>query len=332
MAIKDSPVIESVVASVLPWQQSLVEQLVEQHRNQKLPHGLLIELRTAVDSIQFGWYLVTALLCDSTLSKPPCGECKSCRLMQANNYPDFTYTTLQDNDKTGKPNKDIKIDQIRRLIHQISLTNTLNAGKFALIYPAEKMNQSAANSLLKTLEEPSSRSTLILLSHHSSRLPVTIRSRCQKWTVNNPDKPEALSWLSQQGMEPALAEEYLRLAADDAQLALELSAQNFHQDYQEFSDLLQRFLNQQMDAGSLVNNLKSFDAATVRKLVKNEVMRYLYQQLNSALTIEIKSRLIELLDLVRKADWVLQIEDNNLNLQLQLEDVLISMKQILNRG
>ena len=332
MATKDTPALEAVVASVQPWQQALVDQLVELKRNQKLPHGLLIELQTAVDSVQFGWYLVTALLCDSSSSRPPCGECKSCRLMQANNYPDFTYTTLQENEKTNKPNKDIKIEQIRRLIHQISLTNTLNAGKFALIYPAEKMNQSAANSLLKTLEEPSDKSTLILLTHHSSRLPVTIRSRCQKWTVNNPDKPQALQWLQQQGMEQTLAAEYLQLAGDDAELALELFRQNFIQDSQAFSDLLQSFLNNQLDAASLVNSVKSLETGTVRKLVKHELMRHIHNLLDSGLNLDIKSRLVELLDLIQKTDWVLKIEDNNLNLQLQLEDVLISMKQILNRG
>lgn len=323
---------ELVIASVLPWQQPLVDQLVELKRSNKLPHGLLIQMQTPVTSISFAWYLVTSLLCESTTSTLPCGECKPCSLMRANNYPDFTYTALQENEKTHKPNKDIKIEQIRRLIHQITLTNSLNAGKYALIYPAEKMNQSAANSLLKTLEEPSDKSTLILISHHSSRLPITIRSRCQKWVVNSPDHALALQWLNTQGLDQNLATEYLRLAADDAQLALEMSQQNFFQDYQEFSQLLQRYLQNQMDASTLVNNLKSLEANTVRNIVKNELMRFINQQLETGLTQHIKFKIIELLDLIRKADWVLQVEDNNLNLQLQLEDVLISMKQIINRG
>ncbi len=332
MAKVETPTAELITASVLPWQQPLVDQLVELKRTNKLPHGLLIELPTPVNSISFAWYLVTALLCESTEAKPPCGECKSCSLMRANNYPDFTYTTLQENEKTHKPNKDIKIEQIRRLIHQITLTNNLSAGKYALIYPAEKMNQSAANSLLKTLEEPSDKSTLILISHHSSRLPITIRSRCQKWVVNSPDHEQALQWLNTQGLDQNLSAEYLRLAGDDAQLALEMSQQNFYQDYQEFSQLLERYFQNQMDASTLVNSLKSLEANTVRNIVKNELMRFIYQQLQLGLTQSIKKKIIELLDLIRKADWVLHVEDNNLNLLLQLEDVLISMKQIVNRG
>jgi DNA polymerase III subunit delta' len=332
MAKVEPPVSELFEASALPWQQLLVDQLVELKRANKLPHGLLIELQTSVNSINFGWYLVSALLCESTTIRPPCGECKPCSLMRANNYPDFTYTTLQENEKTHKPNKDIKIDQIRRLIHQISLTNSLNAGKYALIYPAEKMNSSSANSLLKTLEEPSDKSTLILLSHHSSRLPVTIRSRCQKWVVNNPDQEQALQWLSHKGLDQKLSDEYLKLSGDDPQLALEMSQQNFYQDYQEFSQLLQRYFQNQMDASTLVNSLKSLDANTVRSIVKNELMRFIHKQLEAGLTQNIKLKIIQLLNLIRKADWVLHVEDNNLNLQLQLEDVLISMKQILNRG
>jgi DNA polymerase III delta prime subunit len=332
MALAESSDINPVLASVLPWQQPVVEQLVALKKQGKLPHGLLVELQTSVDSIAFGWYLVSALLCDSSEHNLPCGECKSCQLMQANNYPDFTYTTLQESDKTHKLNRDIKIDQIRRLIHQINLTNTFDAGKYALIYPAEKMNQSAANSLLKTLEEPSDKSTLILLTHHSARLPITIRSRCQKWSINKPAQADAISWLQSKGMEQGLIDQYLSLARQDAQLALQMFQQEFHQDYQTFSQLLPRFFNNQIDAATVFNGIKSMNARTLSNIFQTEIMRYVNELLTTDLSQALKSQLVDLLDLQRKADWVLSVEDNNLNLQLQLEDVLISMKQIINRG
>ena len=171
------PVFNPVIPFAEKWQLDLVKQLIELKQQQKLPHAILIELRTSVDSRSFGWHLASSLFCQSDGQDKPCGQCQACQLMSANNYPDFFFTTLIDNDKTHKLNKDIKIDQIRRLIHQFSLTRNLQAGKVALIYPAEKLNKSSANSLLKTLEEPSSDSTLILLTHNAGRLPITIRSR-----------------------------------------------------------------------------------------------------------------------------------------------------------
>ena len=171
---QEQDIIEPVIGEALPWQRPLVQKLGSLRQQHRLPHALLIELQTQVDSRAFGWYLVMALLCESPEDGNPCQVCPACALMRANNYPDFTFTTLLENDKTHKLNKDIKIDQIRRLIHQLSLTDSRQGGKFALIYPAEKMNPSAANSLLKTLEEPSSNSTLILLTHNPGRLPVTI--------------------------------------------------------------------------------------------------------------------------------------------------------------
>lgn len=332
MAVKEILSTPPVIAQILPWQEPLVQQLVELKKRKKLPHALLIELQTSVDSIGFGWQLVSALLCESETATRPCGECKSCHLMSANSYPDFTYTTLLENEKTNKLNKDIKIDQIRKLIHQISLTNSLNAGKYALIYPAEKMNQSAANSLLKTLEEPSSDSTLVLLTHHSSRLPITIRSRCQKWSIPNPDKATSQQWLKQQGLEQSQIEGYLKLANDDAQLALEMAGDEYQLEYQNFSQLLERYLQDNIDAATLVNSLKNPVPSTIRNIIRNELLRYIQLQLKMDLTQMVKDKLSGLLELQQKANWILQVEDNNLNLLLQLEDVLISMKQIINRG
>ena len=69
---------EVIIAAAQPWQTSLVERLIELKRSAKLPHALLIELRTSVPSEAFGWYLVTALICESHAENTPCGQCKPC--------------------------------------------------------------------------------------------------------------------------------------------------------------------------------------------------------------------------------------------------------------
>jgi DNA polymerase-3 subunit delta' len=71
--------------------------------------------------------------------------------------------------------KQIKVGQIRDLIEFITLKSHSGGYKIALIKPAEVMNRNAANTLLKTLEEPPPQSLLLLLSHRPALLPITIR-------------------------------------------------------------------------------------------------------------------------------------------------------------
>ncbi len=325
----DNPVFEPVKVSAFDWQLAVVSQLVALNTQGKLPHAILVELRTSVDSRSFGWFLASALLCQSLDSEHPCGHCQSCQLMISNNYPDFTFSTLTENEKTHKLNKDIKIEQIRRLIHQFSLTNNLQSGKIALIYPAEKLNQSSANSLLKTLEEPSADSTLILLTHNAGRLPVTIRSRCQKWVIKNPPMDEASKWLAQKEMPSDQIKDYLHLARNDAQLAHQLYQLEFKLLQDQFSGLLNKYLSDQIDIVSMVKQFKFPDSQHLRLVLKTELSNMIYNLLQNKLTIALKQKLAGLINLSAGLDRALQVEDNNLNLLLQFEDVLISLKQIV---
>ena len=74
----------------------------------------------------------------------------------------------------------ISVDQVREVIESVSLTAHRGKAKVVIIEPAEAMTTAAANALLKTLEEPSGDSYLLLLSHQPGRLTATIRSRCQR--------------------------------------------------------------------------------------------------------------------------------------------------------
>ena len=91
----------------------------------------------------------------------------------------------------------IGIGQIRDLVAEFSLTSYEGGGKVAIIEPANAMTTNAANSLLKTLEEPSGDALLILIADRTGRLPATIFSRCQRIAVAPPAEAEALAWLEQ---------------------------------------------------------------------------------------------------------------------------------------
>ena len=92
----------------------------------------------------------------------------------------------------------IGIDQIRALVGEFSMTSYEGKGKVGVIEPANAMTDSAANSLLKTLEEPPGDSLLLLVIDRTGALPATIMSRCQRINVPAPDAGDALDWLRQQ--------------------------------------------------------------------------------------------------------------------------------------
>jgi len=91
-----------------------------------------------------------------------------------------TFDTLEvEPEKKDKNSKEeINVKAIRELIRQINLTPAHGSGKLAIIKGADKLNIEAANTLLKTLEEPPKSATIILLSSNLHLLP-TILSRCQ---------------------------------------------------------------------------------------------------------------------------------------------------------
>jgi len=105
-------------------------------------------------------------------------------------HPDLHWIEVPEDKKT------IGIDQIRALVAEISMTSYGGTGKTAIIEPANSMTHNAANSLLKTLEEPPGDSLIILITDKTGRLPATIFSRCQRIDVSPPATPDGLAWLN----------------------------------------------------------------------------------------------------------------------------------------
>jgi DNA polymerase-3 subunit delta' len=121
------------------------------------------------------------------------------RLATAGSLPEFPFEPLGHADlRWVSPPEDkssIGIDQIRELVADIGLTSYKGKGKVAVIEPAQLMTTNAANSLLKTLEEPPGDALLILIADKSGALPATIYSRCQRLDIRAPDTSVGLAWL-----------------------------------------------------------------------------------------------------------------------------------------
>lgn len=189
-----------------PWQETIWQQLFSAHvKSDDFPHALLLAGVSGIGKKHLALHLAQGLLCQSPLENSqtgqfqPCHHCRSCQLIKAGNHPDFYYVSPPEEKKV------IPVDAIRDMIQWSVLSSQLKGKKVIIIEPAEAMNQNAANSLLKTLEEPVSDTIIILITNKKQALLATIRSRCQKVDLPLPDKPKALQWLlAQQVAQPEL--------------------------------------------------------------------------------------------------------------------------------
>ena len=317
----------------LPWQQALLEQILSFKQQARLPHAILIEAKSELIGAPFIWHLTMLLLCNNNQQIDPCGQCQSCSLMMTNTYPEFSYISLIQDSKTKKINKNIKIEQIRNLIHEVYLTRRYDNLKVVAIHPAEKMSIAGANSILKTLEEPAPSSLILLLSHNKGKVPVTIRSRCQVLTLEHPDRKIALDWLAQQGLNETESSQYLDFSTGDPLLALKLHSNQYGAVVKQFKTQFGLYIKNEIDVIKLCSTLTVLEVPLVRRLIKMVLRAYSLQF--SGLSERVKEPKIhkkagqKILALTTQVEQQLMVEENNLNLQLQLEDVLISLKRII---
>ena len=102
------------------------------------------------------------------------------KLIQAGSHPDLRILQRLENEKTGNLARNISVDQIRNLGDLFDLTPALSPWRVVIIDAADDLERSAANALLKMLEEPPANCLFLLVAHAPGRLLPTIRSRCRK--------------------------------------------------------------------------------------------------------------------------------------------------------
>jgi len=165
----------------------------------RLPHALLLNGIDGIGKRAFGQWLAESLLCRAGSDAGACGVCESCRQLLAGSHPDYRKLVPEGVSAT------IKVDKVRELVEWLQLTAGQGSYRVAFIEDADSMNRNAANSLLKTLEEPGDHVVLILTATRVGALPATIRSRCQKITLKIGDKAAAVNWLGARLSDPESA-------------------------------------------------------------------------------------------------------------------------------
>jgi DNA polymerase-3 subunit delta' len=204
-----------------PWLLDAWQTLAGRLAAGRLPHAILFAGDAGLGKRELALALAASIFCEKRLSDGfACGTCRACRLRTAGSHPDQIGISFELRDD-GKLRSEIVIDQIRALSQRLSLSSQFGGYQVVTIDPADKMNISAGNALLKTLEEPSASSVILLVSDHAARLPATIRSRCQRIDIRAPGLPLARDWLVGRGISAGDAEAALATALGNPGRALE---------------------------------------------------------------------------------------------------------------
>ncbi len=175
-----------------------------------LAHAYMLVGPPHVGKMTVALNLAQAVNCDSP--GPPCGDCQSCKKVVAGNHADVQVINLTQNEDVGEA-KLISIDQVRDMQHSASLPPFEGKCKVFIIEDAELLSVEAANSLLKTLEEPTHKMLFLLLTTNEKFLLATVVSRYQRLELTPIPSPVVEEALQQRwGIEPKQAKLLARLS------------------------------------------------------------------------------------------------------------------------
>lgn len=204
------------------WAADLLKQHIAAGR---VRHAYLLTGPDGIGKRTLAIQFAKALNC----SAPPeagefCGQCSRCKRIDEGHYPDLHIVEVgQLDEQRGTTSSEISIDQIIALQKQLALTSFEGTWRVGLILRFWQASISAANALLKTLEEPSPNVVLILTARSEDSLLPTIVSRCELLHLRPVPRDEVEQGLTAQGIEALEAQKLASLSAGRPGFALRLS-------------------------------------------------------------------------------------------------------------
>ncbi len=163
----------------IPGQKRAKRMLIGAIKNKRVANAYIFLGPERSDLSAAAIAFACALNCEIS-GKDPCDECPSCKKIDKGIHPDV-FTLRPDG-------RSIKIDQIRELITYTRFGPQAGKWKVCIIEDAHAMTPEAANSFLKTLEEPLSNIVFILLTGTLTSMPQTVISRCQQVLFTSDDR------------------------------------------------------------------------------------------------------------------------------------------------
>ncbi|MCY9669244.1 DNA polymerase-3 subunit delta' [Paenibacillus sp. V4I3] len=201
----------------IPGQAAAKQLLQNGLRQDKLSHAYIFSGPVGTGRSEMAIALAKAIYCQHGTDEA-CGECLECRKVEHRNHPDLHMVTPD--------GASIKIEQIRELQKEFAYRATASGTKIYILYHADKMTVQAANSLLKFLEEPTSRVVAILITENGNALLPTIQSRAQWINFTPMPREQMVLTLLQEGHPASLVQPAAHLTAG-LQAARDLIAANW---------------------------------------------------------------------------------------------------------
>ncbi len=182
----------------MPWDiighDWAVRLLMKHIASRQVRHAYLFTGPDSIGKRTLALRFAQALNCqEASQAGTACGECRICRLTQVGTFPDTHIVEAEEGASV------IKVGQIRTLQHELALTPYEAKWRIAILLRFHEAHESAANALLKTLEEPSPQVVILLTARSVESLLPTIVSRCELFNLRAPTRDELQVALVEKG-------------------------------------------------------------------------------------------------------------------------------------
>ena len=322
-------------ADTLPWLEEPRRRMRAAFDAGRLPHSLLLLSVPGLGASQLANWVTALALCESPHERP-CDLCASCRLLRSDTHPDVHAVRLEEDAQQ------IKIDQVRELIESLTLKSYRGGYKIGIIEGAEALNANGANAFLKTLEEPSSDTMLIMIARPNHRLPATIASRCLRLSLRPPSAATAIEWLAAHAKASHPWDAALALAGGAPLLAMQLDAEGLSALDADMRQSMAELAEGSVDITLLSDRWLRSNPGVRITWLENWITQRVQASLgtgSSHQTAEpvrlpaalLKAKIRALFGLLDAARDVRRLAPTGMNLQLALEALLVSGRTALGK-
>ncbi len=228
--------------------EDAVEQLAQSYRASKLHHAWLISGPKGIGKSTLAFHFARHIMANPDAASaqgsidPATWPENLVRQVGQGGHPDLLHLTRPWDEKTKKFKTQLSVDEIRRTQAFYGMTAGAGGWRITIVDAADDMNASAANALLKILEEPPKRSLFLVISHAAGGLLPTIRSRCQALSLMPLSDEQVMTVIENAGL--SFPEDELKaaaaLAGGSARWAIQLANSDVLKHYQAFEKLMQK--------------------------------------------------------------------------------------------
>lgn len=322
-------------ADSLPWLKEPQQRLRAALEAGHMPHSLLVLSVPGLGAEQLTDWMIALVLCESPGTRP-CDACASCRLLRSDSHPDAHVVRIEEDAKQ------IKVEQVRELIDSLALKSYRGGYKVGVIEGAEALNANSANAFLKTLEEPSADTVLILIARPNHRLPATVASRCLRLNLRPPATEDAIAWLQANAPGAIPWHAALALAGGAPLSAMQLSAAGLSELDADMRQSIAELANGSVDVTLLAERWVRSNPGVRISWLENWITQRVHAALGAAASHQtaepvrlpaalLKPKIRALFELLDAARDVRRLASTGMNQQLALEALLVGGRTALGK-